>query len=82
MTVDWEIVEIVIDHWPMLSPYCEIEWGNEELVQKAAQILWFDVADAFYWSTDLVYQKELWIDPEVINTCENISFGEDNKLVG
>ena len=41
----WQInneIEIMIDLWPWLNPYIEIEWENEEVVKKYSKLLGFE----------------------------------------
>lgn len=73
----WEInneIEIMIDLWPWLNPYIEIEWNNEELVRKYSNLLWFDYNDWIFWTCFQVYEKELWLDYEFINSLKEITF--------
>lgn len=73
----WEInheIEIMIDLWPWLKPYVEIEWENEELVIKYSKLLWFNYDEAIFWTSFQVYEKELWISIDYINNLEEITF--------
>ena len=73
----WEInreVEIMIDLWPGLKPYIEIEAENEELVKKYSEILWFDYADWLFGTVFEVYEKELGLDYDYINWLKEITF--------
>lgn len=41
----WSIkdeVYFMIDEWPWLKPFLEIEWNSEETVKKYTKFLWFD----------------------------------------
>ncbi len=51
-------VEIVIDEWPWILPYIEIEAANETLVREAAAQLGFDWSDAKFGSVDLIYRRD------------------------
>ena len=55
----WKLgnAEVVIDEWPWLPPYIEIEASSEEEVRTAATALGLDWADADYGHIDAVYQK-------------------------
>ncbi len=54
----WSRCEIVLDEWPGIPPYCEIEWPTEEEVYACAAALGYTThEDYFYWSTDLVYKQ-------------------------
>ncbi len=73
----WKIndeVEIMIDLWPWLKPYIEIEAKNEELVKKYSNILWFDYKDWLFWTVCEVYKKELGLNCEYINSLKEITF--------
>lgn len=73
----WKInneIEIMIDLWPWLNPYIEIEWENEELVKKYSNLLWFDYNNWIFWTAFQVYEKELWLDYEFINSLKEITF--------
>lgn len=73
----WEInneIEIMIDLWPWLNPYIEIEWENEEVVKKYSNLLWFDYNNWIFWTSFQVYEKELWLDYEFINSLKEITF--------
>ncbi len=55
----WELdgVEIVIDEWPWINPYIEIEAESQEAVQAVAATLGFDWKDARFGSVDIIYTK-------------------------
>ena len=56
----WKLgdVEVVIDEWPHLNVYIEIEGASEEGVKRAAEKLGFDWADAVFGSVTEVYQHQ------------------------
>jgi len=73
----WEInneIEIMIDLWPWLNPYIEIEWENEEVVRKYSNLLWFDYDNWIFWTSFQVYEKELWLDYEFLNSLKEVTF--------
>ncbi len=51
-------VEIVIDEWPWIEPYIEIEGESIEAVQEVARKLGFDWNDAVFGSVDVIYQRD------------------------
>ncbi len=55
----WQMggVEVVIDEWPWMPPYIEIEGNNEAEVKQAAQTLGFDWSQAVFGGADVVYQS-------------------------
>lgn len=56
----WKLadVEIVLDEWPWIHPYIEIEGPTEVLVEKTAEKLGFDWKDAVFGSADVIYKLE------------------------
>lgn len=56
----WKLgdVEVVIDEWPHLNVYIEIEGASEEGVKRAAEKLGFDWDDAVFGSVTEVYQHQ------------------------
>ena len=51
-------VEVVIDEWPWINPYIEIEGESEGAVKKAAAELGFDWKNAVFGSVDVIYNQE------------------------
>lgn len=51
-------VEVVIDEWPWIKPYIEIEGSSIESVQNAAKTLGFDWDDAMFGSVDVIYNRD------------------------
>lgn len=51
-------VEVVIDEWPWVNPYIEIEGPSEKSIQTAAAKLGFDWSDAKYGSVDTAYMAQ------------------------
>ncbi|MDD3303117.1 MAG: hypothetical protein PHN31_06190 [Candidatus Gracilibacteria bacterium] len=73
----WEInneIEIMIDLWPGLNPYIEIEGENEEVVKKYSNLLGFDYNNGIFGTSFQVYEKELGLDYEFINSLKEITF--------
>lgn len=56
----WQLgdAEVVIDEWPWIMPYVEVEGPSSEAVQAAAKALGFDWSDALFGSVDLIYQRD------------------------
>lgn len=50
-------VEIVVDEWPLIPPYVEIEGDSLEAVEVMSQRLGFDVANKLVCSTMQVYER-------------------------
>ncbi len=51
-------VEIVIDEWPWIQPYIEIEAHSVDAVQDIARQLGFDWNDAVFGSVDVIYNRD------------------------
>jgi adenylate cyclase class 2 len=51
-------VEIVLDEWPWINPYIEIEGPTEGSVEETAEKLGFDWKDAVFGSADVIYKIE------------------------
>ncbi len=72
----WEIdneVEIMLDEWPWISPFIEIEWENESIVRKYTVLLGFDYDEGLFGAVDQLYLRELGIPCRVLN--------EDNPII-
>lgn len=56
----WQLndVEVVLDEWPWLNPYIEIEGPSEVLIKQAAIQLGFDWADAKFGNVDTAYRAQ------------------------
>jgi len=50
--------EVVIDEWPWIQPFIEIEASSEEIVRRVAGILGFDWKDAVFGSVDVIYDRD------------------------
>ena len=51
-------VEVVLDEWPWLNTYIEIEGPSEELVRKTAGSMGFTWKDAVFGSVDAAYKLQ------------------------
>lgn len=56
----WKIdgVEVVLDEWPWLNPYIEIEGLSEQAVKDVAQKLGYDWKDAVFGSVTTAYRHQ------------------------
>ena len=50
--------EVVIDEWPWIQPYIEIEAESEVIVRSVAAKLGRDWNDAIFGSVDVIYQRD------------------------
>lgn len=71
-------VEVVIDVWPWLNPYIEIEGPSEASIKQAAAKLGFDWADARYGSVDTAYMAQYpkMREEESIGEVPEVRFGQ------
>lgn len=74
---DYKNTEIVIDKWPMLNPYVEIEGPTADEINEAVEMLGYNVEDAIVINTDDVYLKA-GIDI-YDNEHSDLSYSEDEK---
>lgn len=80
--MDLDGVEVVIDEWPFLYPYIEIEGDSEYRVRSTAEKLGFDYKDAYFGSVDGLYAKEYGISEDKINNhTPEITFGIKNPFI-
>lgn len=56
----WDLngCEVVLDEWPWIPTYIEIEGESEQLVRDTAALLSFDWADAVFGNVDTIYDRE------------------------
>lgn len=70
-------VEIVIDTWPFLQPYIEIEAESEEIVRKYSKLLNFDFEkDASFGGVAILYNKAFGIPQKEVNDAPIVTFEE------
>jgi adenylate cyclase class 2 len=69
--------EVVIDEWPWINPYIEIEGDSEEAVKLAADKLDFDWETAAFGSVDVIYNLEYpTMTVRGVIDIEEVRFGE------
>lgn len=67
-------IEVMIDTWPGLSPFIEVEGKSAESVEKACLELGLNMDEALYGGVDVVYTKELNQPADFINHAKVITF--------
>lgn len=75
-------VEVVIDEWPGIKPFIEIESSDVTAVHHAAQELVFDMNNAVFGAVAQVYQRELGHSPDDVNNWPLITFDNPPKKAG
>ena len=76
-----DAIEICIDTWPGLLPYIEIEGKNQEIVKKYVEKMWYDLHDWLFGGSEVVYEKELGIDPKILISLPEITFKNPPKIL-
>lgn len=76
---NWDI-EVCIDTWPWLKSYIEIEGDNPDIVRDYCNRLWFHFEDWMFWWSEVVYEKELWLDRKVFLWLPYVTFDNPPKL--
>ncbi len=76
----WQLddVEVVLDEWPWLDAYIEIEGPSEAAIQAAAHKLGFDWTDAYFGSVDTAYRAQypkMTAEDSIANVSE-VRFGD------
>jgi adenylate cyclase class 2 len=81
-TWDLEDAEVVIDEWPFLEPYIEIEGASEQVVKQATEKLGFDYKDAIFGATDQLYSEKYGLSKDRINNeTPEIVFESKNPFI-
>ena len=69
--------EIVLDEWPWLNPYIEIEAHSEEVVRNTAKRLGFDWESAVFGKVTTAYLKQYpAMKLDQFGTIEHAAFGD------
>ena len=80
----WKLddVEIMIDEWPFLEPYVEVEGKSEKAVRIVSEKIGFDYKDAFFGCVSPLYAKKYNITEELINNhIPEITFQGKNPFL-
>ncbi|MBA3758091.1 class IV adenylate cyclase [Candidatus Saccharibacteria bacterium] len=77
-TWHYKNVEIVLDEWPWLDQYIEIEGKSEKDIKNVAEKLGFDWKDSKYGSVDTAYMQQYpgMKVTESIGDLSNVCFNE------
>ena len=77
---NWRLgdTEIMLDEWPWLNPYIEIEGHDEDSVKKVAKSLEFDWNEGVYGDVMAAYRVQYpHLGPkDTIATIPNVQFGD------
>jgi len=67
-------IYFMLDEWPGLKTFIEIEWADNVLVHKYSEKLGFNLSEWIFWAVYQLYFLELWIEPKIINSTPEITF--------
>lgn len=80
----WELdsVEIMIDEWPFLEPFVEIEGKSENDVRKTAEAIGFGYSKAIFTAADKLIQNKYGLTTDYINNnIPRITFDGENPFL-
>jgi len=80
----WKLdgVEIMIDEWPFLEPFVEIEGKSEEEVRKVSEKIGFDYSEALFCAATKLYQEKYSITTDEVNMrTPKIVFDMENPFI-
>lgn len=77
----WQIEDtfFMLDIWPWIQPFIEIEWESEDDIKHYSSLLWFDFHDWLFGTIDELYFLELGIPHKVTNIAPEITFENPPK---
>jgi adenylate cyclase, class 2 len=75
-TWEYENCEIMLDEWPWLNPYIEIEGADEETIRDVSSKLGLDWSDAVFGDVMVVYRHQYpyLTDKQTIGTIKEVLF--------
>lgn len=78
----WKLgeVEIMIDEWPWLRPFIEVEGKSEAAVREVSEKLGFDYTQAKFCAVDTLYAQEYGITKDEINYTQEVAFDLENPF--
>ncbi|MEC9291414.1 MAG: CYTH domain-containing protein [Pseudomonadota bacterium] len=73
-------IEVMIDTWPGLTPFIEVEGPSEQSVISACKELNLNMEEALFGGVDTVYTKQVGITAEMINNLDVLTFEKPPTL--
>jgi|SRR3989344_3845259 len=67
-------VEIVVDTWPWIPPFAELEAPTEEKLERVAKKLGLDWKRVYHGSVEVAYQNHFDVTETEIDNWESITF--------
>lgn len=80
----WKLngVEIMIDEWPFLEPFVEIEGKSEDVVKDISEKLGFDYSEASFGPVSILYSRKYGVAEKFVNNeVEEILFEGENPFL-
>jgi adenylate cyclase class 2 len=75
-------VDVMIDEWPYLEPFVEIEGKSEEVVKKVSKELSFDYAKARFCCVSTLYAEKYNVSEKFVNSdIKEIVFDGKNPFL-
>lgn len=75
--------EIVIDEWPFLEPFIEVEGPDEEAVMRTVELLGFQASDCRICAVDVFYREKYGVEEDVVdNHTPLLVFDMENPFAG
>ena len=72
----------MIDEWPFLESFVEIEGKSEKEVKKVSEKLGFDYKDAVFGPVGILYSEKYGVTEEFVNNeVKEILFDENNPFI-
>jgi adenylate cyclase class 2 len=77
-----DTVEVMIDEWPFLEPFVEIEGGSEEVVREVSEKLGFKWEAARFCAVGTLYAEKYGFSEDTINNgTSKIVFDMKNPFI-
>ena len=78
----WRVgdVEVMIDEWPFLEPFIEVEGPSESIVRGIAEKLGFRWEDAVFGAVGKLYFMKYGVYPDTVNHIKKIVFDMENPF--
>lgn len=72
----WKLSDclLMIDQWPALKSFVEIEGPHKNAVERVANLLEFDMNDAYYGPTARLYEQEYGISRDEFEQIHMLTF--------
>ncbi len=80
----WKVdgVEIMIDEWPFLEPFVEIEGKSEKVVKKVSKKMGFNYNEAIFGPVSILYSQKYGVSERFINNeVREILFEGNNPFI-